>query len=37
MKKLWNQLYDYREYIGVDGLMYLSFILAVIVLFIFFS
>lgn len=30
-------LYEYRQYIGVDGIMYRSFIVAVILLFIFFS
>ncbi len=37
MKKFWKAIYDYRHYIGVDGIMYLSFVLAVILLFIFFS
>jgi|GEM_PF-6876507 len=37
MNKLWNSVYEYRYYIGVDGVMYISFILAVILLFIFFS
>ncbi|MDQ1087792.1 hypothetical protein QE357_000991 [Siphonobacter sp. BAB-5404] len=37
MKKIWAAIHKYRQYIGVDGAMYLSFIIVLIILFIFFS